>query len=378
MKRIKKIKKKYAELMKIAPDSLNIINIYGTLLNSILRDTEKGQYILKKKITYNGKERKLKPKFVDEESGILLVSGNKETLGKVLYANRILLYFLASSEDMIKDCFLWQFIPKPFDNRHDYRLLKFVENCTSHHVYRTSPLFMCNQHGFLVECYFNLECIGHEGKINFLAIVEPIIGKNREVALIGRHGEIFCHSEKFAKVLGCKEKHIEDTILAQYIPDLVIEDLPINTLYTTILKLSSTHEYSEAISPRPFENSTHKEIGLIVKEKTVVNTVFYTVYISDDESEIIRWKSKKFKAQDEEFDERLHEILTKDTKKNKVIQEEIKDTTENIQQNNDVEKEIHQSSTSLIQTRIETKALKVSLRSISAIKISVFLSVLFM
>ena len=211
-KQIKSLNSKYLALLSFSPDSITVLGMYGSLLSNILGKTEQGDLYENKKNRVNlSKSRKRKECSVNvEERGcVLIVSGNQKTIGKILYANSNMLVFLDTSQSIIEESYLSQFIPKPFDTFHDEFLLNFVINSTSHQALRRTRLFILNYHGFLVECYFNSECVGFEGSHYFISEIEPITTNKRELALIDLAGTIFCHSQNFPGLLGVKEKKIE-------------------------------------------------------------------------------------------------------------------------------------------------------------------------
>ena len=251
--------------------------MYGSLLSDILGDPENGKSYIDKKnrLADNELNRKRKNSMdIEEKSCLLIISGNEKNIGKILYANSNMIKFLSYTEDSMYEAYLSQFVPKPFDRSHDIRLLKFIEESTSNHVFRSVPLFLLNKNGFLVECYFNSEGIGYEGNINFLALVEPITSKKREVGIISTEGEIFCHSENFPNLLGCTARSIEGRYINEFLCGIIIANLAINSLYMIKINSDTLKQYLN--------------LGIIIKEKVIGSTSFIVMYASSEESEILK------------------------------------------------------------------------------------------
>lgn len=361
------VKKQSLELLKLNPDSLVMLEMYGTLLSEVLGDSESAKVYLDKKTRANpALNRKKAMICMDESSCLMIVSGDKKKIGKILWANENMIRLLGSSEESMQESYLSHFIPKPFNVNHDIRLWKFVENCVSHHIFRSLPLFLANQDGFLVECYFNSECIGFEGEINFLSLIEPITGKNREVALISREGLIHSHSQNLPKLCKSPDKYIQGRALSEFLPNLDLTKLPVNTLCIM--------------------DNFGVEIAMVIKEKTIGSTLFHTIYISNDKSEISRWKNKDVKVDD--FGAKIHltlfkvnegkasenEVRMNSSKKRSLEKKETVKMPENVLEE---KKGITHTSSSKEINKLEMKLLQKAESKLNYMKFLVLLSVIF-
>lgn len=349
----KKLNEKYEKLLKIFPDSNTVLELYGTFLSDLLNNQDLGSIYFNKKNDFMKKDQVQRQKNnfeVQKYSCILIISGNIDTIGRIIYADNNFLNFIGISAESIKDSYLYQFIPHPFDINHDIKLDIFIKNATNHHVFRSSPLFMMSFEGFLLECYFNSDCIGCDGQINFLSIIEPIPRKDREAAIISNYGLIQSHTENFPQVIGIKNKFIGGINITDHF-SLSIEDI--------------THNFF------CIENG----IALVVKEKFIGKTNFYSVYVSSNLNTIQKWKNKGAKLQKFEFAEKkLTDLIF-------FNEEEEKDEKATILVNKvvdiDDKKKNFNSDTSTKARGISPKLLKSSVRALRIMKYLLLASVSF-
>ncbi|OMJ68749.1 hypothetical protein SteCoe_33707 [Stentor coeruleus] len=377
---IEYINKQYTNLLKMIPDSTVVLDMYASLLVDVIGEPDRGKVLYNKKSGLGGKETQVRKTYsmkIEETSCLLIISGSVCNMGKVIYANSNLMRFLSITEEAIKDCYLWQFIPKPFEKNHDEHIANFIERSNTHCIFRSVPLFLSNQNGHLVECYFNSECIGYEGEINFLSVIEPIKGRNREAAIISLFGEIYSHTEKLPELLGAVEKSLDGRFLQEFVDNMDFKELPVNCLWVTTV-------YNVI-------NSKYSEIGLFIKEKTIGNTKIIAIYASCDREEILRWKSKGAKLAEGDLDERKHHTLIKiedDTtteinlKKTEKGDDDTKDRkisdidAEEIVDDEGKKNQTHSSSSPKKMLSLETKALRSSLRALSVMKYLLLASVI--
>ncbi|OMJ81096.1 hypothetical protein SteCoe_18508 [Stentor coeruleus] len=374
---IKYINQQYTDLLKMVPDSIVVLDMYASLLVDIIGEQDRGKVLYNKKSGLGGKEYQTKKTYsmkIEETSCLLIVSGSISNMGKVIYANSNLLKFLTITEEAIRDCYLWQFIPKPFEKGHDEHMVNFIEKSNTHCIFRSTPLFLSNQNGYLVECYFNSECIGYEGEINFLSVIEPIKGRNREAAIISLYGEIYSHTEKLPEMLGAIEKSIEGRFLQEFLENMNFKELPVNCLWVTTVYNATT--------------SKRLEIGLFIKEKIIGNTKIIAIYASCDREEIIKWKSRGVRLAGD-MDERKHQSLIKaendTTTEVNLNKTEKRDDNIKDRKFSDIEaeeiaddegkKNPTSSSNTKKQTSLETKSLMSSLRALSIMKYLLLASV---
>lgn len=366
------LNEKYTNLLKMMPDSRVVIDMYASLQTEILGDQEKGKILFNKRSGLGKKEISHKKKYsmtFEETSCVLLASASQKPIGKVLYANSALARFLGYTVEGINDCYLKQFVPKPFIEMHDHHMKIFVENSTTHHVFRSTPLFMSCQNGFLVECYFNSECIGYEGELYFLSLIEPIRGKKREVAIINEYGLIYSHSENFSGFFDIEDRNLENRYVEEFLPGLKIDKNFLNYLFM----FSVVNKSKEKV-----------EIGVVLKEKTISSCKFLAVYLSSDFDEVNRWRSTFF-SELTDHEEKKHGTLIKasdyevsgtEKPKAKINEEQKIQPTADEEEVADDKKNQTGSSTMQKKQTTEYRLLSRALNSLSTMKYLILASVI--
>ena len=347
----KRLTERYENLLKIFPDSNNVLELYGTFLADLLNNQDLGRIYFNKRNEFikQDKVQKRRQSFnVQENSCIIIISGSIQDIGRIIYADNNFINFIGIPAESIKDSYLYQFVPHPFDVNHDIKLDNFIKSATNHHVFRSSPLFMMSFTGFLLECYFNSDCIGYDGQINFLSIVEPIPKKEREAAIISTYGVIHSHTEKFPKVLGIQNQFVEGYNIRDFF-NICMEDISNNFFC--------------------IEN----EIALLVKEKFIGKSSFYSVYVSSNLNTIKKWKNKGTKMQKFEFAERkLTDLVC-------FNEEEVKAEKLSLCQNKvaeiDAKKKFFTSDTSTKARGVSPKLLQSSVRALRIMKYLLLASV---
>ena len=269
----------YESILTAFPSSEEVNEMYGSFLINILCDINKGQFYLTKKKSENN-ANSLKQTFIKvNDRGYLIFSGNIQDIGKAIYANKAFLNFMNIPRDLIKTYFFSNFLPKLYSKEHTLLLKTFLNNITENVVYKSLPLFLVNYNGYLSEYFITLECIADQDSINFLCSIDPIHSGRRELAIIDLNGFIYSHSKDFISILGYNEKNAEGINIQYYIPDIIITELIIDSIYEKMY----TNTKSKAI----------KTIGIVLKCCKIREITIYVLYITDDMNQLNSWKSEK-------------------------------------------------------------------------------------
>lgn len=272
VKRIKWLIKCYALLITRYPDSQELKDMYSSLLLKLLSDRDQGSKILGRltrfTMYHSMKIRKTNYSFENTRC-FLIVSGDPQTLGKVLYIDKNFLNFFSYSEEIALTLSLNSLIPFIFTKVHNSLLLNFLHKCTNHVVFQRSPLYMLDSEGFLFECIVNVECIGFNDSINFVCAIDILNPRKREFALLSSEGFIYGHSRHFCHLLHIPKKSISDKFLIEFTNLICIQDMIPNKIY----KISSE------LAP----------LACILKERKIGSTLMQTLYISSDPKEISSW-----------------------------------------------------------------------------------------
>ena len=279
---------------------------------------------------------------------------------------------LETTQESLNDCYFSQFFPQPFDSIHDDYLLDFIKNSATHCVFFNESMFLINNSGFLIECNMTCECIGYEGCINFVSVVDQLTDKRREAAIISRNGIILSHTRNFPFILSSHEKFLEERYLHEFIPELLVENLPCGACW---------QGYKEDSNGEPMH------IAAVLKEKKVMNKTFYVIYMTHHEEVIKRWKLKGINSSQMEIIEKKAypsfrekpESINPDTKVKKTVFVD-ENTRANVSESegknlNKEDKKSSISSTGHPNYSIELQNLRISLRTLSTIKYLLLISV---
>jgi uncharacterized ubiquitin-like protein YukD len=192
--------------------------MFGTILIEMFGEPDIGKIYLeasqsKVRKTITQKKKEL---FSDKDSCIMIISGKEETLGKVVYMNLSMCMFLGVSPEDSKDYCLNDFVPKPFDLKHNKSLHRYTENSLNQYIFDGLELFLKDKDGFLVECTLNVECIGYELKPNFIIFFEPANVQAKEIALVDDDWFIYAHSKNFPRLIRQDKSKLEYSNLSEF------------------------------------------------------------------------------------------------------------------------------------------------------------------
>ncbi|OMJ90886.1 hypothetical protein SteCoe_6646 [Stentor coeruleus] len=272
VKTMKSLIKIYSSLIVRYPDSEELKDMYGLLLLKILSDRNQGRRVLGKlsKIYRNFSMKIMKTNYSFENTRcFLIVSGNQQTLGKVLYFDKNFLSFFSYPEEIALTLNLNSLIPYIFTKFHDSLLLNFLSKCTSHIIFQKSLLYMLDSQGFLFECIVSVECLGFNDSVNFVCAIDVLGPRKREFALLSLEGFIYGHSQCFCQTLEIPNKNISEKYLQEFTTLIPIQQMIPNN----IIKI----------------NSKSGIIGSILKERKLGSTTMIILYISTCPKEIESW-----------------------------------------------------------------------------------------
>ena len=343
----------YDSILISFPNSDEVNDMYGSFLINILNDYNKGQLYLNKRVKSSNNMSISKGNWAKiNDRGFITFSGNIKNLGKIIYANKSFIAFTGIPPELVKTFFFSNFLSKSYSRDHNILLKHFIKNYTESTVYKSLPLFLVNYHGYLCEFFVTLECIGDKDSINFLCSIDPIHGGNRELAVIDLNGFIHSHSKDFTKVLGYDHKNAENMNIQFYIPDIIINELIIDSLYKI-----------KQILPGDGNEQFSKIIGLVLKCCKINEITIYVLFITDDSEQLNYWKTKQdfydidgvnyryFITEDNEIEEEEKveedQVLKSSLKKSSLAYDEKKKLVEN-------KKNKSKSSSKTNQSRLST------------------------
>jgi hypothetical protein len=282
---MKDVKAKYLEILSKHPLSQQINEMFGTILIEILGECDLGQTHLEIsqsniKKTNNEKKKEL---FSDKDNLIMIVSGNEEDLGKVIYMSLCICEVLGVSPEDSKDYSLNDFIPKPYNENHNKNLYQYIENGLSEYAFSKIELCLKDKEGFLFECIVSVECVGYNLKSFFVIVAEPLIRWNRETALISDKGLIYGHTKKFPQCIGQNRYKVEQTYLSDFFPtDILDACQPEKFVFSRV--------YSANLQ-------NYVKVCLCMADYKINSTTLYFFYVIHDPIELMILKKIKKKSE---------------------------------------------------------------------------------
>lgn len=265
-----KVKKSYRHFLEIYPNSFIGYEMFGTFLLNILQDSLNGVQLLEKaKILKQSKteEKNKENIFSTLTSNLMLVSGDKDKLGKILFLSESLCNMLKIDFTDSKNYFLKEFIPEPISSIHDMSMINFIKYGETNKFIPDSPFVMLSKENFLIECEIHAEMVTKDHSLLFVIEIKQV-KPNREVAFVSSDGYIFSHTQNFGKILGFKETRIfnGDNIFNLVTQPLLKDEVNIITFMDQ-------------------ETGFHIEVALNFFTRRIISTDFVFVYCSIDNSQ---------------------------------------------------------------------------------------------
>ncbi|OMJ68035.1 hypothetical protein SteCoe_34636 [Stentor coeruleus] len=288
----------YKGLVEQFPNSRIINKVFTSFLVEIANNPEMaGTYLNRIKLNTTKKRTNEVGMdfFSDPNSLVMVVSGNKHTIGKILYISPNLCNYLEITNEEIKDHWLSDFIPKCFSDFHNDKLYKFVKESLNQYTLKSTPLLLTSSKEFLLESYIYTECVGFDSSVNFVIVVDPMNKNKSELALLDDNNCILQHSKKFPSCFGLSLYKIDNTFLSDY-----ISESDYNTLFTDKMVFFSKDQHKTKKTSNTL---------LVLENLQVFSKTLKIVKVIKNSSE----KLKKIKDLNPTFDNQDLEIASNNT-----------------------------------------------------------------
>ncbi|CAG9317118.1 unnamed protein product [Blepharisma stoltei] len=247
-------------------------DIYSSYLDDMLNDNEEANFILRKKnsINFSNRHDANNLKNYGKDLATILVSCSDDFFGRIVHINDKASQFLKTSIGNILGSSIINFIPQPFDAKHENNMKRFIAECQSIDIPCHEKLFLQNFGGFLFECNMLITLTAFHNCSYFLVSFKPrpVI---RELAITTHEGTIIAHTEMFSFYLEYQGRHLKNKNISDIIPMLSIEKM---------------HDFEPWLIP--FRNT---ELILVKIKKQMLSTTLSIVMIIHDEKEIFKWKN---------------------------------------------------------------------------------------
>ncbi|CAG9327541.1 unnamed protein product [Blepharisma stoltei] len=215
---IKSVNSIYTKLLKEKHPKSH--EIYGSLLQNILYEFNRGKIILDKASTYAIEQESKKIEKIEnfeEGNGNILISADKDSLGVIVYINEVAAQILKGTVTNILENNIIQYIPSPYNQNHLEIMKTFIDNCINPEILRTHSWFIMDHQGYLHELHTLIKLTALRESLFFMVSMKPI-ASNHQVALISKDGLIFCHSDLFPDALDLPNKFLNYQNISSYIP----------------------------------------------------------------------------------------------------------------------------------------------------------------
>jgi hypothetical protein len=219
---LKLLHSQYKDLLKDFPNSSTVKDLYGSFLNDIGNNVDKGSSLLykaeaeRRALQLNMKATQLS--FFDDFNGVLIISGSPSSFGRIAYCNLEAAEILGYSPTILRDMPVEAIIPPPFAASHQEKMLDFINSCTTSELNHSMTLFFVNKSKFIVECYSLLKCSALLSHPCFILLFRQKPSSS-QMAIIDNDDCITCHSEMFPMYLGVLELALAGYHVEKFIPN---------------------------------------------------------------------------------------------------------------------------------------------------------------
>ena len=232
--KMQKVQKYYLSLTEKFPNGVEAFRLYKSFLNEI-KVKEDGDLRLKNLSPNDYKDFN----YFDDSNGIMLVSGEIEDLGKIVYANSCFAMMMRTSMSSLVGTDLNSIIPYPYNIGHNGTLIRYAQFCNTSQLRFPGSLFLKTEKGFLVEFNFKITCVSSNHCIFYLVVAKEI--ENQQICVLLSHsGLIYSYSESFLALFQ-DSPCLENRSIEELIPELKFSDLPLNNPVTFKIESVSFH-----------------------------------------------------------------------------------------------------------------------------------------
>ena len=260
--KLKKVQKSYLNLCEKYPNGVEAFRLYKSFLNEIRVKAEGGLKI-KGLDVHDFKEFN----YFDDSNGIMLVSGELEDLGKIIYANSGFAMMMRTSTCSLIGSDLNSLIPYPFNIGHNNTLIRYSQFCNNSQLRFPGSLFLKTEKGFLVEFNLKITCVSSNHCIFYLVVAKEI--ENQQICVLLSHsGLIYSYSENFLPLFP-SSLSLENHSIEEIIPGLKFCSLPINNPVNFKIESESLH----MIKSKRVIAGIEMNLIYIVKTQSALNQV---------------------------------------------------------------------------------------------------------
>ena len=228
--------------------------------------------------------------YFNEQNGIILISGNPENIGEIVFANLKFSEILGQNLNTIVGSNISTFIPWMYSRRHDHSMLNFVRYCKDSEVPFSGSLFIQVEKGYLVECIIKSRCTAINNNVFFLTLVQKV-SQMRHIILYHEDGIIASYDKSLTELVGITD--LKNSLI-QEIFNLDLNDLNLDCFH--MFKYNG------------------KKLGAVKTTRYVASTTMNVLLIYEN----IKEYHEKQEIYSEDDDENYESLRENEKKNNKV------------------------------------------------------------
>jgi hypothetical protein len=212
---IARAKELFSKLVQLFPKSYLALELYGSYLTDVLNDTEKGRELtvrgLFEKNEMDSKSLMMESHFsyFDDTNGIMLLSGDAESVGSIVYINTVASVILGTTSHLALGMNIASFLPETLVNlqAHNSAMRRFLLFSTSNDVGLPFNLFLLDISGFLVEIHLQVKCMSLDLRQFFLVALKKI-NAPREMCIFDKELLVKSHTRMFPYLVGYSDQMV--------------------------------------------------------------------------------------------------------------------------------------------------------------------------
>ncbi|CAG9313930.1 unnamed protein product [Blepharisma stoltei] len=148
-----------------------------------------------------------KGNYNEDTNGIIIISGCRENIGVILYANLNAAKILRETTYNIIDSDINEYIPHPFNTNHKAAVENFIKHSISSDIEHSNETYLRRKSGFLIEISLTLTCASLNKHPFFLFLFKEI-NENYPKCLLDERGLVIGFSENFPFILNLPSKSL--------------------------------------------------------------------------------------------------------------------------------------------------------------------------
>lgn len=228
------LNKEYSEITYQFNKCKEPLLLYATFLIIIGSNDEKSDFLIKKldyidHVMDQNAGNSSKMTFFDDSAGILLISSERDTFGKIKYANFKASEILGYHASEMIEINISNLVPVSFCNKS---VLTYLESQTRLEIDFPKSIFLKNSDGYLINCKLRV-ALAAVANSKSLIVVFKEMQFGFQLVLLNEKGDIQGHSKRFCQFLAVENTSIVGSNISMVFPMLNFDSLVENMITKT-------------------------------------------------------------------------------------------------------------------------------------------------